>query len=134
MACRDRADRGGAAAALAWAFPAAAAAALAGSEMTAAPVDFLRRRGRLHAALSSLRSGSALVVSPYSRTVCTCSSASSSRPSTPALRSAAGRRRRRDVVVVGIDDTTFSETGLRWPFPRSVQVVFDRLTAAGAKR
>jgi adenylate cyclase len=38
-----------------------------------------------------------------------------------------------DVVVVGIDDVTFSETGLRWPFARSVQAkVIDRLTAAGA--
>jgi adenylate cyclase len=39
-----------------------------------------------------------------------------------------------DVVVVGIDDVTFQETGLRWPFPRSVDAkVIDRLTAAGAK-
>ena len=38
-----------------------------------------------------------------------------------------------DVVVVGIDDVTF-DTGLRWPFPRSVQAeVIDRLAAAGAK-
>jgi adenylate cyclase len=40
----------------------------------------------------------------------------------------------KDVVVVGVDDNTFSETGLRWPFPRDVQArVVDRLTAAGAK-
>ncbi len=39
-----------------------------------------------------------------------------------------------DVVVVGIDDVTFNETGLRWPFPRTVQAdVIDRLAAAGAK-
>ena len=39
-----------------------------------------------------------------------------------------------DVVVVGIDDVTFDETGLRWPFARSVQAkVIDRLAAAGAK-
>ena len=39
-----------------------------------------------------------------------------------------------DVVVVGIDDVTFNETGLRWPFSRSVQAeVIDRLAAAGAK-
>ena len=39
-----------------------------------------------------------------------------------------------DVVVVGIDDVTFSETGLRWPFSRSVQAeVIDKLAAAGAK-
>ncbi len=38
-----------------------------------------------------------------------------------------------DVVVVGIDDVTFSETGLRWPFSRRVQAeVIDRLSAAGA--
>ena len=36
--------------------------------------------------------------------------------------------------MVGIDDVTFQETGLHWPFPRSVQAkVIDRLTAAGAK-
>jgi adenylate cyclase len=40
----------------------------------------------------------------------------------------------KDVVVVGIDDTTFNETGLRWPFPRNVQAkVIDHLSAAGAK-
>jgi adenylate cyclase len=40
----------------------------------------------------------------------------------------------KDVVVVGVDDDTFSETGLRWPFPRDVQAkVIDRLTAAGAR-
>ena len=39
-----------------------------------------------------------------------------------------------DVVVVGIDDVTFDETDLRWPFSRAVQAkVFDRLAAAGAK-
>jgi adenylate cyclase len=42
--------------------------------------------------------------------------------------------RRTDVVVVGIDDVTFQETGLHWPFPRSVDAkLIDRLTAAGAK-
>ena len=36
--------------------------------------------------------------------------------------------------MVGIDDVTFDETGLRWPFARSVQAeVIDRLAAAGAK-
>jgi len=40
----------------------------------------------------------------------------------------------KDVVVVGVDDVTFSETGLQWPFPRSVEAkVIDRLAAAGAK-
>jgi adenylate cyclase len=40
----------------------------------------------------------------------------------------------RDLVVVGVDDTTFSETGLRWPFPRRVHArVIDRLRADGAK-
>ena len=44
------------------------------------------------------------------------------------------RSRPADVVVVGIDDVTFSETGLRWPFARDVQAkVIDRLAAAGAK-
>jgi adenylate cyclase len=39
-----------------------------------------------------------------------------------------------DLVVVGIDDVTFSESGLRWPFSRSVQAkVIDRLAAAGAR-
>src|SRR3954471_17099792 len=40
----------------------------------------------------------------------------------------------RDLVVVGVDDTTFSDTGLRWPFPRRVHArVIDRLRADGAK-
>ena len=40
----------------------------------------------------------------------------------------------KDVVVVGVDDVTFSEIGLQWPFPRSVEAkVIDRLAAAGAK-
>jgi adenylate cyclase len=40
----------------------------------------------------------------------------------------------RDVVVVGVDDVTFSETGLRWQFSRDVHArVIRRLTAAGAK-
>jgi adenylate cyclase len=40
----------------------------------------------------------------------------------------------KDVVVVGVDDDTFSETGLRWPFPRDVHAkVIDRLSSAGAK-
>src|SRR3954471_25069421 len=40
----------------------------------------------------------------------------------------------RDLVVVGVDDTTFSDTGLRWPFPRRVHArVIDRLRADGAR-
>src|SRR5215212_57257 len=40
----------------------------------------------------------------------------------------------RDLVVVGVDDTTFNETGLRWPFPRRVHArVIDRLRKDGAK-
>ena len=40
----------------------------------------------------------------------------------------------KDVVVVGVDDVTFYETRLQWPFPRSVEAkVIDRLSAAGAK-
>src|SRR3954454_18957929 len=40
----------------------------------------------------------------------------------------------RDLVVVGVDDTTFSDTGLRWPFPRRVHArVIDRLRKDGAK-
>jgi adenylate cyclase len=39
-----------------------------------------------------------------------------------------------DVVVVGVDDVTFGETHLQWPFPRSVEAkVIDHLSAAGAK-
>jgi adenylate cyclase len=40
-----------------------------------------------------------------------------------------------DVVIVGVDDRTFSELGhLRWPFPRSLHArVIDRLREAGAK-
>ncbi len=40
----------------------------------------------------------------------------------------------RDVVLVQVDDVTFSELGQRWPFPRSLHAqVIDRLRAAGAK-
>jgi CHASE2 domain-containing sensor protein len=39
-----------------------------------------------------------------------------------------------DVVVVGIDDATFSDLGVRWPFPRSLHArAIDRLHADGAK-
>lgn len=38
-----------------------------------------------------------------------------------------------EVVVVGIDDVTFSELATRWPFPRSLHAqAIDRLTAGGA--
>jgi adenylate cyclase len=39
-----------------------------------------------------------------------------------------------DVVVVGVDDRTFSELDVQWPFPRSLHArVIDRLREAGAK-
>ena len=39
-----------------------------------------------------------------------------------------------DIVVVGIDDVTFNELGVQWPFPRSLHGrVIDRLREAGAK-
>ncbi len=39
-----------------------------------------------------------------------------------------------DVVVVGVDDRTFSELGVQWPFPRSLHArVIERLREAGAK-
>src|SRR5947209_15327 len=39
-----------------------------------------------------------------------------------------------DVVIVGIDDATFSDLHLQWPFPRSLHGrVIDRLHAAGAR-
>jgi adenylate cyclase len=39
-----------------------------------------------------------------------------------------------DVVVVGVDDTTFSQLGVQWPFPRRLHGrVIERLTAAGAR-
>jgi adenylate cyclase len=39
-----------------------------------------------------------------------------------------------DVVVVAVDDRTFSELGFQWPFPRSLHGrVIDRLHEAGAK-
>ena len=38
------------------------------------------------------------------------------------------------IVVVGVDDTTFSDLQTRWPFPRSIHArLVDRLHAAGAK-
>jgi adenylate cyclase len=40
----------------------------------------------------------------------------------------------KDVVVVGVDDVTFNETSLRWPFARDVEAkVVNRLADAGAK-
>jgi len=40
----------------------------------------------------------------------------------------------KDVVVVGIDDVTFDDLGLRWPFPRRLHAqLIDRLKKAGAK-
>ncbi|HET7443879.1 MAG TPA: adenylate/guanylate cyclase domain-containing protein [Solirubrobacterales bacterium] len=39
-----------------------------------------------------------------------------------------------DIVVVGVDDVTFNDLGIRWPFPRSLHGrVIDRLREAGAK-
>src|SRR4051812_43997416 len=39
-----------------------------------------------------------------------------------------------DVVVVGIDDVTFSDLHQQWPFPRRLHArAIDRLKAAGAK-
>ncbi len=41
---------------------------------------------------------------------------------------------RQDLAVVKIDDVTFDELNLQWPFPRSVHAeVIRRLKAAGAK-
>ncbi|MDX6603918.1 MAG: adenylate cyclase [Solirubrobacterales bacterium] len=39
-----------------------------------------------------------------------------------------------DIVVVQVDDRTFSDLGIQWPFPRSLHAkVIDRLREAGAK-
>jgi len=39
-----------------------------------------------------------------------------------------------DIVVVGVDDTTFGDLGLQWPFPRHFHArLIDRLRQAGAK-
>ncbi len=39
-----------------------------------------------------------------------------------------------DIVVVGVDDVTFNELGVRWPFPRSLHArLLDRLREAGVK-
>ncbi|HEX6986850.1 MAG TPA: CHASE2 domain-containing protein, partial [Planctomycetaceae bacterium] len=41
---------------------------------------------------------------------------------------------RADVVVVAIDDVTFAELGVQWPFPRSLHAaLIDRLASAGAR-
>jgi adenylate cyclase len=43
------------------------------------------------------------------------------------------QERPNDIVVVGIDDDTFNQLGLQWPFPRSLHgKVIDRLHDAGA--
>src|SRR5204863_153963 len=99
----------------------------------AANLDFLRRRGRLHTALfiaiGLTVSGVAVMaygLHLFERVeLSTVDARFSLRGKLPPPK---------DVVVVGVDDVTFSQTGLRWPFPRSVQSkVIDRLTAAGAK-
>jgi adenylate cyclase len=44
------------------------------------------------------------------------------------------QERPNDIVVVGIDDVTFNELGVQWPFPRSLHGrVIDQLRQAGAK-
>jgi adenylate cyclase len=46
-----------------------------------------------------------------------------------------GERPANDVAVVAVDGNTFSELGVRWPFPRSLHArVIDRLRKAGARQ
>jgi adenylate cyclase len=98
-----------------------------------ASFDFLRRRGRLHTALFiaiGLTVGGLAVLAYglhlFERLELSTVDARF------ALRGKLTAPK--DVVVVGVDDTTFNETGLRWPFPRSVQAkVISHLAAAGAK-
>src|SRR3954462_10395510 len=46
-----------------------------------------------------------------------------------------GSHHRSDVAVVAIDDTSFSELGVRWPFPRPLHArVIDQLRRAGARQ
>src|SRR5690242_7383166 len=96
-------------------------------------MDFLRRRGRLHTALFvaiGLTVGGLAVlaygVHLFERVeLSTVDARFSLRGKAPPAK---------DLVIVGVDDVTFSETGLRWPFPRSLQAkVINRLTDAGAK-
>jgi adenylate cyclase len=99
----------------------------------AAPIDFMRRRGRLHTALFvaiGLCVGG-LAVLAYGFHLLERIELST----VDARFSIRGREAPpKDVVVVGVDDTTFNELHLRWPFPRSVEAkVIRRLTAAGAK-
>jgi hypothetical protein len=96
----------------------------------AAPIDSSGAAGAV-AARSSSRSARASAASRFSRTLYLFErvSSTSTRGRDPRPRRAA-----KDVVVVGVDDTTFNETGYRWPFPRSIEAkVIDRLVAAGAK-
>jgi adenylate cyclase len=95
--------------------------------------NFLRKRGRLHTALFiaiGLTVGGLTVLAYgfhlFERLeLSTVDARFAIRGSAPAPK---------DVVVVGVDDITFNETGMRWPYPRSVQAkVIDRLAAAGAK-
>jgi adenylate cyclase len=96
-------------------------------------MDFLRRRGRLHTALfisiGLIVGGLAVMAYGFHLferlELSTVDARFSVRGRAPVPK---------DVVVVGVDDTTFSETGLRWPFPRVVEAkVINRLAAAGAK-
>ncbi len=44
------------------------------------------------------------------------------------------QERPNDIVVVGVDDVTFDQLGVQWPFPRRLHArVIDRLREAGAK-
>jgi adenylate cyclase len=44
------------------------------------------------------------------------------------------QERPEEIVVVGVDDVTFDELGVQWPFPRRLHAqLIDRLRAAGAK-
>ena len=64
----------------------------------------------------------------------TCSTASRTRPSRCASTPAAPRRPN-DVAVVAIDDVTFSDLEVQWPFKRSLHArAIDALRRAGAKR
>jgi adenylate cyclase len=107
-------------------------AQLAGPHMTAR-LDFMRRRGRLHTALFI---SIGLIVSGFAVMAYGLNLFERVELTTVDKRFAirGPQSAPTDVVVVGVDDVTFGDTGLRWPFPRSVQAtVIDNLTAAGAR-
>jgi response regulator RpfG family c-di-GMP phosphodiesterase len=88
-----------------------------------------RRSPRLAAVLVAVIAAGAALVAYASHTLGGVESAT-----IDARFSVRGAQRPKHLVVVAIDDKTFSDLNQNWPFPRSLHArAIDRLTAAGAR-